>query len=787
MNAEQENLTKQLQKQPRNPMLIKNLGRHYLINGYFKQAREEYKLARLFSPHVVSAIMLDHEEAIFKNPSNIQARLSMISFCIDNQDIDAAIIEAEELLEIDPLNLQAYNLLGRIFIKQEKIDETMALLENALKLGIKDIAISEMLASVYLEKGRLHDAIKFYEELPSDKKTLRMLGELYLRTEDYEKAAEKYSLMYEDDPEVANEVITKLEELLLRKIDSIRIRELLAKTYCKSLKPEPAVKKLTEIFKIDPQKIDDIIHKLKDILKSYPTHPEATLALAEVLSHKGNYSEAVEEYYNLIKSKPDYTEKAMEGSKNIIKKFPGQFLARQFLIENYLKEENFTLAAKEIKALLQSYPDSAEWIIGKCKNLSKKNIELRECLGYVYLSKDDFFNANIEVEKILKLDGQSIQALLLQGEIFLKQKLCRKASETFNKALKMSPFNKTVHEKHRQARLKEIELEAEQIKKRITEDEWKISLHLELGKIYIDLGEKENAIRELQTASKDTQRASYVYFVLGGFYFDGGFYDQALESFRKSLQFASNDSEDQNKKTKFKTALTYEAQGNVRSAIKILEEILQEDIDYPDIKEKIQLLKRTNLGSLQNKCLVLTIKDLDNWDNKELIGMWGQELKKSMEKQTLSMSFGQNYNNSGLEFFIKGMHEAAEEEFSLAVQLDPQYIAGINNLAVAQLSNKKIPEALSNLRKAYEIEPASPIILNNLGLALLLNGATNEANHTLNRAIELNEMLPAVKINLADVFYALGKVKEAFDIYKSIGASEITYDIAKRRLLYKLP
>ena len=82
----------------------------------------------------------------------------------------------------------------------------------------------------------------------------------------------------------------------------------------------------------------DIV-KLKDILKSYPTHPEATLALAEVLSHKGNYSEAVEEYYNLIKSKPDYTEKAMEGSKNIIKKFPGQFLARQFLIENYLKEE----------------------------------------------------------------------------------------------------------------------------------------------------------------------------------------------------------------------------------------------------------------------------------------------------------------------------------------------------------------------------------------------------------------------------------------------------------------
>ncbi|OGC08649.1 hypothetical protein A2230_05870 [candidate division WOR-1 bacterium RIFOXYA2_FULL_36_21] len=784
MIAELDLLSKELQKQPRNPELLRNLGKYYLINGYYKQAREEYNLAKLFSPQIISEIILDHEELATSKPFDTQVRLSLISFYLADNDLDMAILELEELIELDPLNLQAYNLLGKIYIKQEKIDFAMNLLEKALKLGVKDISISEMLASVYLEKGRLEDAIEFYEDLPSDKKNLRMLAELYQRTENYEKSAEKYFLMYEDDPEVSSEVIHRLEALLLKKIDSISIRELLSITYCKSLRPESAIKKLMEIIKIDPNKADDVISKLKDILKNYPIHPEATLSLAEVLSLKENYSEAIEEYYKLIKSNPDYQTKAVEGVKTIIKKYPNQFLARQFLIENYLKDDNFVEASKEIKSLLDIYPDSAEWVINKSKGLIKQSNEMRECLGYVYLSKNDFFSANVEVEKILKLNNQNSQALILQAEIFLRQKLCSKARESLHKALKISPYDTTIHEKYKQARLKEIELETEQLKKRIAEDEWKLSLHLDLGKLYIELEMKEDAIRELQAASKDTQKAAYVYSLLGNFYRYEGLYDQSADAFKKSLQFISEESTDLQKKTRFGLALTYEAQGNIRSAIRTLEEIQQEDIDYPYVKYKMQFLRKTSLGALQNKSFVLIIKDLGKMD---FLGMWGQELKRGISKQALSVSFGQNYNNSGLEFFMKGMSSTAEEEFALAVQLDPNYVAGLNNLAITQIINKKNSEALNNLRKAFELEPASPIVLNNLGLILFLNNSHNEANYILKKALELNPNLPAVKLNLADLFYKTGKVKEALDLYKEVEQSEITYEIAQKRLLYKIP
>src|SRR3989339_610453 len=738
MIAELDLLSKESQKQPRNPELLRNLGKYYLINGYYKQAREEYNLAKLFSPQIISEIILDHEELATSKPFDTQVRLSLISFYLADNDLDMAILELEELIELDPLNLQAYNLLGKIYIKQEKIDFAMNLLEKALKLGVKDISISEMLASVYLEKGRLEDAIEFYEDLPSDKKNLRMLAELYQRTENYEKSAEKYFLMYEDDPEVSSEVIHRLEALLLKKIDSISIRELLSITYCKSLRPESAIKKLMEIIKIDPNKADDVISKLKDILKNYPIHPEATLSLAEVLSLK----------------------------------------------ENYIKDDNFVEASKEIKSLLDIYPDSAEWVINKSKGLIKQSNEMRECLGYVYLSKNDFFSANVEVEKILKLNNQNSQALILQAEIFLRQKLCSKARESLHKALKISPYDTTIHEKYKQARLKEIELETEQLKKRIAEDEWKLSLHLDLGKLYIELEMKEDAIRELQAASKDTQKAAYVYSLLGNFYRYEGLYDQSADAFKKSLQFISEESTDLQKKTRFGLALTYEAQGNIRSAIRTLEEIQQEDIDYPYVKYKMQFLRKTSLGALQNKSFVLIIKDLGKMD---FLGMWGQELKRGISKQALSVSFGQNYNNSGLEFFMKGMSSTAEEEFALAVQLDPNYVAGLNNLAITQIINKKNSEALNNLRKAFELEPASPIVLNNLGLILFLNNSHNEANYILKKALELNPNLPAVKLNLADLFYKTGKVKEALDLYKEVEQSEITYEIAQKRLLYKIP
>ena len=781
MKESLEDIKKELQKDQQNPKTLQSLGSYYLNKSLYKQARDEHALASSLSPHVIADIMIAYEKFIAKSPKDIQARLALASFCISNKDFDSAALELEELLEIDKQNIQGYNILGKLYIAQNKIDESILLLEKAYKEGIKDVLISETLAAVYLEKGRNQEAIKFYEELPQSKKNFRTLGELYQRIGEFEKSASKYFEMFLSDPDVWQEGQNKLEELLQKVPRSQKIREFLADVYTKGMKPEKAVENLKEILRISSSNADLVVKKLKDILKTYPVHPEATILLAETLSAQKNYSEAIEEYHKLIKEKPEFTDKAIDGAKEIIKLFPDQFLAREFLVENYLEMDMFDLAISEGKELLNIYPDSAEWIIGKYKDFAKKESALRECVGIAYLIKGDYFNANLEAEKLVQSNPKNISGLILLGEVSLKQGHSKKAKELFRKALEKDPYNIEIHKKYREANFIELGLEAEQLKKRIVEDEWKMSLRIDLGKIYLEQGKNEEGIRELQIASKDTQKAPFVYNMLGSFYRKEGLYEQSIDLYKKGIQFSTSDSTDLQKKIKFGLALTYESQGNVKGALKLLEEIVQEDIDFAGIKEKIKFLKNASLASIQNKNIAILIKDSEKL---ELIGIWGKEVKKGASRQHLSVSFGQSYNNNGLESFFKGMYSSSEDEFALAMQLDPNYITGINNLAATQIVNKKYNEALNNLKKAFELDPSSPIILNNLGVAQFLSGNLSEAQYTLMRSLELNPEIPATNLNLADVQYKLGKTREAIDRYKSIKPYELTYDFAKDRLAF---
>ena len=784
MNPELEDLKKALQVNPRDSQLLRKLGKYYLNAGYYKQAKEEYHLAALFNPRLSPEIQLDHEYILEKNVHNLQARLSLASFCLSCGEVDSAISEMQEILEIDPQNVMVYNILGRVLIKLERMDDAQDLLERALFLGIKNLSISEMLAGVYLEKGKYEEAVKFFEELPQNKNTLRTLGELYTRLKRYEAAAEKFSSMFTDDPEVSSEVILKLEDLLLKDEKSLRIREILADIYTRSLKPEQAVAKLSEIASLNPGRLKEIIEKLKRMLKNYPHHAEIGLALAEAQIQSGNYSEAIEAYQDLVKTYPDLLPRAISGCQKILSRYPQQFMARQFLAEAHLKLGEYQSALSELKSILSFYKEGADWVIGKCRDLLKKEPHTREVLGYAYLAKGDFSRAALEAETLLAADRNFTPAHVLLGKIYLEQRLCRKSQESFHKALSLDPNNPEIHQMYKESRGKELSLEIESLKKRLVEDEWKISLHLDLGKIYLQLQKNEEALRELQLALKDTARAPFVYQLMGQLYCEEGRFDLAVSSLKKGLQITGPELSDLQKKLKFALALSYEAQGLVKHALKTLEEIQQEDLDFPGLSEKIKYLKGTGVASLQNKLLVAASQ---NFESRSVIGFWGRASKAAHPRATLDISFGQNYNLSGLEYFMRGMFEAAQEQFSLSVQLDPNFVVSLNNLGVTLLINRRSEEALHRFRSAFELDPSSAVIASNLGLTYALLGQNTEALKWLEKALAVDRELAAAQLNLGDVLYASNQAAKALEAYQKIPGFDILTDLAQRRLQYKLP
>jgi len=782
-----------LKQNPDDPLALRAVGQQNLKKGHYKQAKNHYTQAVRLCPRLVSEVLLDYEGIIAQQPNKVGPRFSLAGFAIVQGDLDSALLELEETLEIDPKNVEAYNVLGKIYVKQGRVDDVIVLLERSMTEGISDVSLTEILASAYLEKGRLREAAKFFNEIlkhkPGDKQTLRMLGELYTRLEDYNDAAKSFQAMFSDDPEVGREVIERLEGLLKKQEGNVLIREILADIYMRSIKPEQAVTKLKEVMRLDHHKVDAVIAKLKSVLKSYPSHPETTLALAEAFRRQGSYSEAIESYYNLAKNKPELLEQAIKGYQAVLEACPEQILARTYLAEAYLYKNQINEALVEFDKMLDVDPGAAAAIIQKCREIIKAKPQLlqaRLVLGRAYLASGDVQRAAVEAESIIAVDKKFTAAYLLLGEAYFRLNLSRKAVSVLGRALMLDPYNVRVQDRYREVKEKELEFEVAKIKERLAEDPWRMSLHLDLAKVYLQKDMKQEAIRELQLAVKDQARSPFAYNLLGCIYRGEGRFDQAAAQFNRALELAPTELDDFRRNVRFNIGTTYEAQGQVSKAIKLYEQILQEDIDFGDLERRVKYLKTTSLKSMQAKALLMVVAESEK---KDVVVIWGREgkSKRSGRREEISLSFGQNHNVAGYDFFMKGMHKAALEEFQLAVQLDIKFATALNNYGVALVKEGKLYEAKSNLEDAVNIDPTSVVFRNNLGVVYSLLGQMTQADAELAKAYTLDPELTGICLNFGDICYLKNDIRRAIDLYSRASNFDVLAEVAEQRLRFKTP
>jgi len=90
-----------------------------------------------------------------------------------------------------------------------------------------------------------------------------------------------------------------------------------------------------------------------------------------------------------------------------------------------------------------------------------------------------------------------------------------------------------------------------------------------------------------------------------------------------------------------------------------------------------------------------------------------------------------------------------------------------NSLCDALLEKKKNDEAISEARRALEMEPESADVLDTLGAALTRKGRLDEALAYLNAATEFKPMLPRLHYNLGNVFLEKGEVDEAIKQFET--------------------
>lgn len=140
----------------------------------------------------------------------------------------------------------------------------------------------------------------------------------------------------------------------------------------------------------------------------------------------------------------------------------------------------------------------------------------------------------------------------------------------------------------------------------------------------------------------------------------------------------------------------------------------------------------------------------------------------------------QLHNALGCAFRADGNVNEAQANFERALLLDPNYALARKNLAIVQIDNRDLDDAILNLETVLDENPNQADVYNYLGLAYAFKSESGEAEKLFLKSISIDEKyLPAVE-NLAFHYEYNGNLVKAKKYYEK--AVELGSENAKNML-----
>lgn len=140
----------------------------------------------------------------------------------------------------------------------------------------------------------------------------------------------------------------------------------------------------------------------------------------------------------------------------------------------------------------------------------------------------------------------------------------------------------------------------------------------------------------------------------------------------------------------------------------------------------------------------------------------------------------QLHNALGCAFRADGNVNEAQANFERAVLLDANYALARKNLAIVQIDNRDLDDALLNLEIALDENPNQADVYNYMALAYVYKSQPEEAEKLFLKSISIDEKyLPAVE-NMAYHYEHNGNLDKAKKYYKK--AAELGSEKAKKLL-----
>ncbi len=795
MTKEKERLRADLTIIPDNPIAHKKMGDVYFLERNYPAALQEYAhLIAHNSRHLLNEVMLAFQHAILRSPEDTGLRLCLVDLYRSLDRYEDAVDELEDILELEPANVSALNTLLAISVRSASKTKVIAMLEQAVDHSLVDPTLLNVLTSYYVENADFPKALLVYERIlqqqPHNTEMISTAAELHIRMKQYAHAAGFFELLIRENTSFAQKTVVRLEEMLLDARDEEKktLYFVLAKALLKDLKPERAVACYEKVLELCPEDALILEQALKDLLGTFPEFPAAQLMLAKLYLRRKNYSESVTIYNHLVHSNPHaFSAAAIDGYKSVLAECPEQALALQSLGELYMAKHDHAAACEQFTTLLSLSEETGDYVIEKCKKILRvqNSITVRHLLGKAYLIKQQFTKALEEGTALMKQAPEASLGYALSGEAYCKMRQPQKAIELLKRALRASPYDRTVQTALGTASRSRLLLQVKHLEEQASRSKDAFSLHAMLGKKLFLLRELDKAVPELQQALKDKPHRKEAHTLLGMVFKEKGRYDLAAIQFRQVIEEEGERlSADERLKYMLYIAMADEAFGRSDTARELYEQVLLMNSSFMNVGMRSEVMKRTPDIETRGKILLALIP-FEGADTCVLCQVHNQESDTFKERQFSPISFSVEHNGHGVNNALKKRIGDAIKDLKVAISLDRSLTAAHNNLGVLALQEKDWDLATEHFQHAIYCNQQIGVVFANIGCLHHLQKHYEKAEKYYYDALAADPSLHAVQIGLGDLLYQKGQIEDALILWRRARELCPVPEFAERRLMWR--
>jgi cellulose synthase operon protein C len=640
------------------------------------------------------------------NPQLPQPYLLMGQVRARQGDTKAAQDYFAKAANVDASFAGAHVALGRLRAAEDDFEGASREFDEAVKADPKSVGAARVKASSLIRQGKMKEAIEFAESSakaqPNDAGFQTLLGVVNAHGRQYEKAKDAYQRALRLSPRATEPRMGLVSIALVQGKD------------------------------------EEASEQLREVLKEQPDHPAAVLLQAGMLERSGRYDQAITVIENSLKVAPMQTALAVQ------------------LAELLLRTGRYDAAVGRTTDILSQNPDATGALLVRAR---------------AHLGRRDWDAALKDATNYVRLNPTDAGGHVVLGRAYAGQGQIAAAQAAYREALKRNPQLTAAKEElaavsGQKPDPAETQKKIAGLRAAVEKTPKSVVLREALARALLANGDTAGAEAQLKVILNQAVGHLDANLLMARVRFQQGKTDEGV-AYLRAAQRTSPD----NLEVNAALGRYLVAQGRREEGLRHLEAALRVNPRLPDIKLEVgslyaQIGRYADAQRLAGELEREWPKQPEPLILKGNVLLAQRDYKAAGETFTGAISRGPEYPGAhrGLAQSMEavGQTDRAIESYRKTLQLNPNDVISLNNLAWILLETKNRPdEALPLAMKARQLAPSSIEVADTLGWVYYGRADYVEAAKVLNLALEQAPNNAQLQYHLGRTYTKLGKKDDA--------------------------